>query len=314
MNWHEESLAQTEKELIADCFPPLFFVLQNFGDNAFTTLDAVLAARPVLRSDCTYWNIRDVLLSGVGLGALRFEGGRFRLAAQEYITPADPRKEWRLRRRMLLPVLKRKSAVTESSLAQEENVAELAENFCPLPNIRNILLVNRVHPLPETYCPEGRVEVYPLRPHFLIFSETVKLKKEAFEAFEELSIAAAREGLRGFLLLSGYRSRERQAEVFARGRPGYAAQPGTSEHETGLAMDISVETGDDTRTEDTPHFTWLSENAWQFGIILRYPKGKERFTGVFYEPNHFRFVGKETARAIHKGRLSLEEYCAHEQY
>lgn len=312
MNGHGASLAQIEKELISDCFPPLFCVLRNFGDKAFTTLDAVLAARPVLRLDCSYWNIRDVLLSGVRLGVLRFEGGRFRLAVREYRTPANPQMEWRLRRHLLRPVADRKVSVKESSLAQEENVAELAANFCPLPNRRNFLLVNRAHPLSEAYCPEGLVEVYPLQPHFLVLSETVKLKKEAFEAFGEMSIAAAREGLCGFLLLSGYRSRERQAEIFARGKPGYVARPGTSEHETGLAMDISVETGDDTRTEDTPHFAWLLENAWQFGFILRYPKGKERFTGVFYEPNHFRFVGTEAARAIREQGLSLEEYCAQE--
>jgi len=312
LNGHEESMAKIEKKLVADCFPPLFFVLRNFGDEAFTTLDAVLAARPVLGLDCSYWNIRDVLLSGVRLGALRFGGGRFRLAVREYMTPADPRKEWRLRRLLLRLVSDRKVAVKESSHAQGENAAELAANFCPLPNRRNFLLVNRAHPLPGAYVPEGLVEVYPLRPHFLVFSETVKLKKEVFEAFGEMSVAAEREGLCGFLLLSGYRSRERQAEFFARGKPGYVAQPGTSEHETGLAMDISVETGDDTRMEDTPHFAWLLENAWQYGFILRYPKGKERFTGVFYEPHHFRFVGTEAARAIREGELSLEEYCAQE--
>jgi len=309
---HEESLVQIEKELISDCFPPLFFVLRNFDHETFTTLDAVLAARSVLRLDCSYWYIRDVLLSGVRLGVLRFEEGRFRLVFREYMTPANPRKEWRLRRQMLRLILDRKETVKEPSLAKEENVAELAANFCPLPNRRNFLLVNRAHRLPEAYCPEGLVDVYPLQPPFLVFSETVKLKKEAFEAFSEMSIAAAREGLCGFLLLSGYRSRERQAEIFVRGKPGYVAQPGTSEHETGLAMDISVETGDDTHMEDTPHFAWLLENAWQFGFILRYPKGKERFTGVFYEPNHFRFVGQEAARAIREGGLSLEEYCAQE--
>ena len=122
--------------------------------------------------------------------------------------------------------------------------------------------------------------------------------------------AAARDGLRGFLLLSGYRSREYQAEIFANAKPGYVAHPGASEHETGLAMDISAETGNDTHFEDTPHFAWLTENAWRFGLILRYPKGKERFTGVFYEEHHFRFVGREAARKIREGGMSLEEYCA----
>ena len=130
MNGHEESLAQIEKELISDCFSPLFFVLRNFSDEAFTTLDAVLAARPVLQLDCSYWNIRDVLLSGVRLGVLQFEGGRFRLAVREYRTPANPQMEWRQRWHLLRPVLDRKVSVKESSPGQEEKVG-ISGKFLP---------------------------------------------------------------------------------------------------------------------------------------------------------------------------------------
>ena len=103
--------------------------------------------------------------------------------------------------------------------------------------------MNRAHPLLEDYRPEGLVAVYPRRPHFLVTSETMELQRDAFDAAEEMAVAAARDGLRGFLLLSGYRSREYQAEIFANAKPGYVAHPGASEHETGLAMDISAETG-----------------------------------------------------------------------
>ena len=309
MNEQGSASARKEEELVADCFPPLFSVIRNLGGAAFSTLDAALAARPVLRVGCSYWHIRDVLLSGVARGALRFEDGLFRVA-REIATPKDPRKEWKLRLIMLRLFWERESAAYAPSPAHGSAAAKLAADFCPLPNRRNFLLVNRAHPLPEDYRPEELVTVYAERPRFLVVSETLALRREAFDAIEEMAAAAARAGLRGFLLLSGYRSRERQAEIFAHGAPGYVARPGTSEHETGLAMDISAETGDDTHFEDTPHFAWLTENAWRHGLILRYPKGKERFTGVFYEERHFRFVGKEAARAIREDGLSLEEYCA----
>ncbi len=91
----------------------------------------------------------------------------------------------------------------------------------------------------------------------------------------------------------------------------YSAQAGTSEHQTGLCVDlITAETGDTlTRLfEDTLAFQWLSENAYRFGFILRYPDEKEDITGYTYEPWHYRFVGREAATDIHFANLTLEEY------
>ena len=90
------------------------------------------------------------------------------------------------------------------------------------------------------------------------------------------------------------------------------ARPGTSEHQTGLAVDII-----DTRLwrlieeqEDQPAQKWLMENSWKYGFILRYQKGKTDITGVIYEPWHYRYVGKEAAKAIYESGLTLEEYLA----
>lgn len=90
----------------------------------------------------------------------------------------------------------------------------------------------------------------------------------------------------------------------------YSAEPGKSEHQTGLCLDFITSTmsGLDTTFEDTDAFAWLSENAYQFGFILRYPKGKEAVTGYTYEPWHYRFVGREAATDIYFGGLTLEEY------
>ena len=91
----------------------------------------------------------------------------------------------------------------------------------------------------------------------------------------------------------------------------YSAYPGTSEHQTGLCVDFITDSmGGELTTafENTEAFAWLSQNAYQFGFILRYPKGKESVTGYTYEPWHYRFVGREVATDIYFGNLTLEQY------
>ena len=115
--------------------------------------------------------------------------------------------------------------------------------------------------------------------------------------------------MNGYTITSGYRSYDRQAEVYAESKPGYAQKPGCSEHETGLAFDVT--TRYDTGTfEDTPQFTWLMEHCWDYGFILRYPKGKEAITGIDYEPWHYRYVGETAAKIIREKEWTLEEYCS----
>ncbi len=91
----------------------------------------------------------------------------------------------------------------------------------------------------------------------------------------------------------------------------YSARPGTSEHQTGLCVDFITPDMNDKLTvdfENTEAFAWLSENAYKFGFILRYPKGKEDVTGYTYEPWHYRFVGREAATNMHFAGLTPEEY------
>ena len=91
----------------------------------------------------------------------------------------------------------------------------------------------------------------------------------------------------------------------------YSAKPGHSEHQTGLCVDfITSSMGNDLTEafEATAAFAWLSQNAYKFGFILRYPKGMEEITGYTYEPWHYRFVGREVATDIHNGNMTLEQY------
>ena len=119
--------------------------------------------------------------------------------------------------------------------------------------------------------------------------------------------------------VSGYRSFERQREIYesnlaVKGPEHtrlYSAEAGKSEHQTGLAMDIStpsIHSGLTTDFEATPEGLWLRENAPDYGFILRYPSGKEGITGYAFEPWHFRYIGKIPAGYITARRITLEEY------
>jgi D-alanyl-D-alanine carboxypeptidase len=89
----------------------------------------------------------------------------------------------------------------------------------------------------------------------------------------------------------------------------YSAVPGTSEHQTGLCVDfVTSDAGLTTAFENTEAFDWLSQNAYRFGFILRYPESKTAVTGYSYEPWHFRFVGREAATEIALRSLTLEEF------
>ncbi|HHQ0146439.1 TPA: M15 family metallopeptidase [Listeria innocua] len=189
-------------------------------------------------------------------------------------------------------------------------------------NEENILvLANKDYSLQPTYTPPDLV-----RPN-VTFSfgneqvEKAQLRKEAGTALEEMFKAANQDGKKLFAV-SGYRSYKRQQEVFQaevnskgdkKAREA-VAYPGTSEHQTGLAMDISSENQSYELTEafgTTPEGKWLEENAHNYGFILRYMKGREDITKYQYESWHYRYVGKDAATIIYKNNWTLEEFFEH---
>lgn len=117
---------------------------------------------------------------------------------------------------------------------------------------------------------------------------------------------------------SGYRSYEYQEQVLKyliekKGDEAYrlVAIPGSSEHQTGLAMDIAyLKNGiysDDVKDSDK-EVEWMKKNSYKYGFILRYPKGKEEITGYDYEPWHYRFVGINLAKILYDQNITMEEY------
>ncbi|MBC1580299.1 D-alanyl-D-alanine carboxypeptidase family protein [Listeria seeligeri] len=189
-------------------------------------------------------------------------------------------------------------------------------------NQENILvLANKDYSLQPSYTPPDLV-----RPN-VTFSfgdeqvEKAQMRKEAGTALEEMFQAANEDGYKLFAV-SGYRSYKRQQEVFqaevnskgdTKAREA-VAYPGTSEHQTGLAMDISSESQSYELTEafgTTPEGKWLEENAHNYGFILRYMKGREDITKYQYESWHYRYVGKNAATIIYENNWTLEEFFNH---
>jgi zinc D-Ala-D-Ala carboxypeptidase len=181
-----------------------------------------------------------------------------------------------------------------------------------------LALVNKLFGLPADYVPDDLRQPNVKFPFGDQKLEKSLLRQEAAEALEEMFAGAKKEGLELYAI-SGFRSYERQdqlyiAEVSSVGEERAAevvAVPGTSEHQTGLAMDISSKSASlnlNERFGQTEEGKWLAVNAHKYGFILRYPKGKEEITGYVYEPWHFRYVGKKAAGEMFKNQLTLEEY------
>ncbi|MCY9663609.1 M15 family metallopeptidase [Paenibacillus alginolyticus] len=179
------------------------------------------------------------------------------------------------------------------------------------------VLVNKQNSLPSSYEPTDLV--YPDIPFtFAEKNEKRKMRKDAASAIEKLFAGADKDGIH-LAGVSAYRSYATQKSIFQRYvlKDGeekakmYSAVPGTSEHETGLAIDV---TGSDGKcaAEDcfggTKEAKWLEAHAAEYGFIIRYPKGKSSITGYQYEPWHIRYVGIDVSKELAAKGLTMEEY------
>ncbi|MCM1166071.1 MAG: M15 family metallopeptidase [Lachnospiraceae bacterium] len=158
--------------------------------------------------------------------------------------------------------------------------------------VGGVLIVNKKYSVPEEYGAELGLVID--------------------EAYDTLLQMREDSGY-GLPLVSGYRSYELQTELFDyycevdgyERASMYSAEPGHSEHQTGLAMDIGELSEYYAETEEGG---WLTENCCKYGFIIRYPKGSEVKTGYDYEPWHIRWLGKSTAKLVCDSGLTLEEF------
>ena len=206
---------------------------------------------------------------------------------------------------------------TSSSFASSQEDSSFETSSISLENNTNewnLILVNSSNKLPENFEVElGEIGIR-------------KMDSRIVSIVQKMISDAKSDGI-DLLLASSYRSVERQTELFNEQiqkykQLGYSdtdayneakewvAIPGTSEHHTGLALDIVTPTYQvlDYGFDTTDAFKWLYKNCSEYGFILRYPKTKSDITGITYEPWHYRYVGTQVAKYIMENDLCLEEY------
>ena len=181
-----------------------------------------------------------------------------------------------------------------------------------------LVLVNKNYALNEDYEPSDLVLPNVLSTGYNP-NQNIYLRKEAAIHLEQLFYAAQNEAGLTLLARSGYRSYQTQISLYDRyvSQNGtekadtFSARAGHSEHQTGLAMDVTADSVNRQLVTDfglTPEGIWLKENAHRFGYIIRYLEGREDETGYQYEPWHIRYVGVEAATEIYENNWILEQY------
>ena len=169
--------------------------------------------------------------------------------------------------------------------------------------IDGYLIVNKTYSLPSSYG--------------------TSLTSTTKNAFNKMQAAAKLDGI-NIYIASGFRSYRTQNRLYNNyvARDGkakadtYSARPGHSEHQSGLAFDICSHDLDgqdaciNSNFDNTDQAKWLAQNAYKYGFILRYPKGKTNETGYKYESWHFRYVGTDLSTKLYNNGdwLTMENY------
>jgi zinc D-Ala-D-Ala carboxypeptidase len=205
-----------------------------------------------------------------------------------------------------------------SSGSQQKNTAFNKNKFSKTDPSSLWVIVNKTRPLPNSYAPSHLVN--PNTVLRLPASDPeMTIRPETSTAFEQLVKGAKTAGY-DLMLGSGYRSYQLQTIVyngevqqFGQAKAdSESARPGTSEHQTGLALDVDRT---DRQCEfeqcfgDLPEGKWIVANAYKYGFILRYQKDKTAITGYNYDPWHLRYVGIDLSNEMHRTGIStLEEF------
>ena len=186
------------------------------------------------------------------------------------------------------------------------------------------LLVNQWNPLPTGFEPADLVKVKDVAGNLMTYErDSIQGVREAAEALTRMIQAAVNEGYKPWKLREAYRTIADQQRIFNNRVTGYmtensltrsqaiartrqsVADPGSSEHHTGLAFDLNVP---GEAFGDTAQYLWLKNNCWDYGFIMRYTDDKEEITGITGEEWHVRYVGIQHSKKIQELGFCLEEY------
>lgn len=186
------------------------------------------------------------------------------------------------------------------------------KNIYTIKNPSNTLvLVNKNNKLSKNYVPSNLRVVKVARRS----DDTAKMNSTAAKQLEKMFADAKKDGIE-LAAWSGYRSYKTQQAAYNQWKKNdsISARPGHSEHQTGLAMDVIAKKDLKKNTSPltqsfgkTKEGKWIAANAYKYGFIIRYPKGKEKITGYSYEPWHIRYVGEKVATKLYENNWTLEE-------
>ncbi len=201
---------------------------------------------------------------------------------------------------------------SEAPVVSSSSSAPVAE-----PDDWRLILVNYEHPIPDDWTVDLAMTRYGY-----------EVDARITDAVDELITAAANDGV-SLIICYGYRTIEQSQQLFEKQinkqlalglsqeeavieARRWVAPPGTSEHHTGLALDIVTPAHQvlNHAFAATDAGQWLAAHSWEHGFVIRYPEDKQDITGITYEPWHVRYVGIEHAAAMHANNECLEEYVA----
>lgn len=177
-----------------------------------------------------------------------------------------------------------------------------------------LMLVNKFYRLDKNYV---RDDISNINLKYAYADQSASTV--VIEAFDKMWNDVKNELDVHLMVNSSYRSYETQEIVYndfkkvsQKYADDYAARPGHSEHQTGLAIDIaSLEHPREKDFSLSSEYEWLKENSYKYGFILRYPEGKQDLTGYETESWHFRYVGVDVATQIYKENITFDEYYAY---
>jgi len=187
------------------------------------------------------------------------------------------------------------------------------ETFKTNTNDNYLMLVNKFNYLENDY---ERIDLQNVSLQYSYAGN--KVASIVIENFENMRNEVEKElGVR-LMINSSYRSYKSQEEIYNEYKKislkyadSYAARPGFSEHQTGLAIDItSLEHKTAKEFKESEEYAWLKENCYKYGFVLRYPENKEHITGYNTESLHFRYVGNKAAKIVHDENITFDEYYA----
>lgn len=178
------------------------------------------------------------------------------------------------------------------------------------------LVVSKSHPISVDYVPAA-LKIPDVATRTDKSDDERSVRSDIEQPLINLFAAASTAGYQ-LMIGSGYRSAALQQiyynssvnSIGVEATNQAIAIPGTSEHQTGLAFDVSTVSRTcylDSCFGTTADGVWLADNAYLYGFTLRYPSGKDDITGYQYEPWHFRYVGIDLATALHESNLTLDE-------